>query len=160
MTTAWNRNSTNHNHNRSLRSVIQLRLFPLHTVSTPEPIDEPQLRTWQLRDIRALAIDLDVEMRRLAALSPWVIDSDLQRVLSTDPDEQVVLNLLSRVDPHVEALHFILTGPHALARRELARRNLPTTSLLTLVDDSDEAVRTAARTTLERRGVLTNSGGL
>ncbi len=151
MTTAWNRNSTNDNHN--LRSVIQLRLFPLHTVSTPEPIDEPQLRTWQLRDIRALAIDLDVEMRRLAALSPWVIDADLQRVLSTDPDEQVVLNLLSQVDTHAEANHCILTGPHTLARREPARRNLPTPSLLALIDDPDEVLRAATRTTLERRGI-------
>ena len=120
------------NNNRSFRSAIQLRAFPLHTVCPPEPIDEPQLRDWQLRDIRALAID---------------------------PDEQVVLNLLSQVDPHAEANHFILNGPHTLARRELARRNLATSSLLTLVDDSDEMVRTSARTTLERRGVLTISGG-
>jgi len=154
MNTTWTTNN-----NRSFRSAIQLRAFPLHTVCPPEPIDEPQLRDWQLRDIRALAIDPDVEMRRMAALSPWALDADLQRVLSTDPDEQVVLNLLSQVDPHAEANHFILNGPHTLARRELARRNLATSSLLTLVDDSDEMVRTSARATLERRGVLTISGG-
>ena len=77
----------------------------------------------------------------------------VQQVLASDPDEQVVLNLLSQVDTHAEANHCILTGPHALARRELAGRNLATSSLLTLIDDPDEVVRTAARTTLERRGI-------
>jgi hypothetical protein len=148
--------TTDNNH--SFQSAIQLRLFPQHTARTVEPLDEPQLRNWSLRDIRALAIDIDVEIRRMAALSKWVVDSDLQLVLATDPDEQVVLNLLSQVDPHAEANHHILASPHTLARRELARRNLATASLLALVDDSDEVVRTAARTTLERRGVLAISG--
>ncbi|MDC3402441.1 hypothetical protein OAX95_00725 [bacterium] len=143
--------------NRSFRGVIQRRLFPLRTACAAEQVTELQIRNWTLRDIRALAIDLDVEMRRMAALSPLVVDADLQRVLASDPDEQVVLNLLSQVDPHAEANHFILTGPHSLARRELAGRNLATSILLTLVDDSDEIVRTAARTTLERRGELTVS---
>lgn len=140
--------------NRSFRSAIQLRIFPLHTAQAIESPEEPQLRDWSLRDIRALAIDIEVGVRRMAALSRWVVDADLQMVLATDPDEQVVLNLLSQVDPHAEAVHLILTGPHSAARRELARRNLPTSILLALVDDSDEAVRESARTTLERRGRL------
>lgn len=138
---------------------IQLRRFPRTAVLKPKPIDEPQLRSWPLRDIRALAIDLDVEMRRMAALTGWAIDADIQRVLASDPDGQVVLNLLSQVDPHAEATHFILTGPHTAARRDLARRNLSTSTLLTLVDDHDEVVRSAARATLERHGVLAGEAG-
>ncbi|CAE7842405.1 unnamed protein product, partial [Symbiodinium sp. KB8] len=140
------------------RGVIQLRLFPLHTVGVVEPCDDPQIRHWSLPDIRALAIDLDVEMRRLAALSNWVVDADLQRVLATDPDEGVVLNLLSKVDPHAEANRLILTGPHTRARRELARRNLTTATLLPLIEDTDEVVRAAAHSTLERRGQLVTQG--
>jgi hypothetical protein len=139
--------------NRRFRGVTQLRIFPSRTDSAADPFDESQQRSWTLRDVRAFAIDLDVEVRRLAALNPWVIDADLQRVLASDPDEQVVLNLLSQVDTHAEANHCILTGPHTIARRELAGRNLPTPSLLTLIDDPDEVVRAAARTTLERRGI-------
>lgn len=140
------------------RAFLQRRLFDPSTLTESTSKGEPQLREWPLRDIRALAIDLDVEMRRLAALSPWVIDRDLQTVLATDPDEEVVLNLLSKVDPHREANLHLLAGPHQRARRELARRNLTTETLLTVVDDADAVVRTAARATLERRGVLAPAG--
>lgn len=132
---------------------LQLRLFPLRDVPVTVVLDEPQLYQWGLRDIRALAIDLDVEMRRMVAQTRWVIDADLQNVLATDPDEQVVLNLLSVVDPHREAVQRIFAGPHREARRLLARRNLTTATLLTVVDDHDEAVRDAALATLMWRGV-------
>jgi hypothetical protein len=133
---------------------LQRRLFDPSALATPVELGEPQLVTWGLRDVRALAIDPDVEMRRLAALSPWVIDADLQTVLATDPDETVVLNLLKRVDPHREANLHILASRHTAARRELARRNLTTATLLTIIDDQDDEVRWAARATLERRGVV------
>src|SRR5690606_7222203 len=104
------------------RAFLQRRLFDPSALPRPVEPGEPQLATWGLRDVRALAIDPDVEMRRLAALSPWVIDADLQTVLATDPDETVVLNLLKRVDPHREANLHILASRHTAARRELARR--------------------------------------
>jgi len=31
---------------------------------------------WRLKDLRALAIDADVEILRLATFSPWVIDAE------------------------------------------------------------------------------------
>ncbi len=136
------------------RAFLQRRLFDPHALARPDDLGEPQLASWGLRDVRALAIDPDVEMRRLAALSPWVIDADLQTVLATDPDETVVLNLLERVDPHREANVHILASRHTAARRELACRNLTTETLLTIVDDPDDVVRRAVRTTLERRGVV------
>lgn len=130
----------------------QLRLFTIRAAATATP--RPADTRHGLSDIKAFAIDPEVENRRMAALSPMATDADLQLTLASDPDEQVVLNLLDNVDPHREANLAILAGPHRRARRELARRNLTTATLLTIVDDADPVVRRSARETLEQRGVL------
>jgi hypothetical protein len=111
------------------------------------------LAGWGLVDVRALAIDPDVELRRIAAQSNWNCDIRLQRVLACDPDETVVANLLRRVDPPLEVLQLIFAGPHTQARRTLAARNLPTSVLMQLTDDHDDEVRRSATCTLRRRGV-------
>ena len=46
---------------------------------------------------------------------------------------------------------------HTRARRELAQRNLTSETLILLIDDHDHEVRTPARATLERRGVVASS---
>ena len=141
-----------HNSDTSPADSVQLRLFALTDVDNVLFIDP--LEGWDLIDVRALAIDPDPEVRRVAALSNWNWDIRLQRVLAHDPDELVVLNLLSRVDPPLEIVNVILAGPHRWARRVLAARNLPTSVLVQLLDDHDDVVRRSAITTLRRRKVL------
>lgn len=130
----------------------QLRLIQLADIDTYTFIDP--LERWEFADVFALAFDPEDHVRRLAALSNWNWDIRLQRVLAVDPDESVVLNLLSRIDPPAEIANTILTGPHLEARRLLAARPLSSDTLRRLVDDEDECVRCAARRTLGSRGVL------
>jgi len=131
---------------------LQLRLIQLADIDEYRFVDP--LQGWPLLDVRALALDPDVEVRRLAALSNLNWDIELQRVVATDPDEDVVMNLLARIDPPKEIVRLILDGPHTRARRELAQRNLTSETLMLLIDDHDHEVRTSARATLERRGVV------
>jgi hypothetical protein len=112
-----------------------------------------ELEGWALCDVKAFALDPEVRLRRLAALSRMTIDRDLQRTLAADPDERVVLAMLARVDPSIEANLLIIQGPHVEARRVLAERNLTTPSLLLLAFDDDHQARTSARHRLEARGV-------
>lgn len=141
----------NNNHTDP-RDGLQLQLFRLAEVDNVTFIDP--LDGWNLIDVRALAIDPDVEMRRIAALSNWNCDIRLQRVLASDPDESVVVNMLTRIDPPLEVLCTIFAGPHVHARRLLAARNLPTSLLVQLADDCDDEVRRSVICTLRRRGVL------
>ena len=133
-------------------SVLQLRLLALTDVDNYRFIDP--LEGWALVDVCAMAIDPDPKVRRVAALSDWNWDIRLQRVLAHDPDELVVLNLLSRVDPPLEVVQIILAGPHRWARRVLAARNLPTGLLVQLLVDHDSGVQRSAVTTLRRRAAL------
>ena len=87
---------------------------------------EDPLAGWPLADVRAFAIDVDLDVRLAAAASRWNWDARVQRVLATDPDERVVLALLDHVDPYVDVCELIIAGPHVAARRELAGRNLRT----------------------------------
>lgn len=141
-----------HNNPTDPRNGLQLQLFRLDEVDNYLFIDP--LEGWALVDVRALAIDPDVEMRRIAALSNWNCDIRLQRVLASDPDESVVVNMLSRIDPPLEVLQTIFAGPHQHSRRLLATRNLPTSLLVQLTDDHDDEVRRLVICTLRRRGVL------
>ena len=130
----------------------QLRLFAWAEIDTFMFVD--WLEDWPLDQVRALALDPDVELREFAALSNWNWDIRLQRVLATDPEESVVLHLLRRVDPPLEILEAIFAGPHDTARRQLAGRNLPSEFLIGLLTDRDEQVRCSASATLYRRGVV------
>jgi hypothetical protein len=130
---------------------LQLRLFSLGDVDDYRFVDE--LAGWSLTSIRALALDPDVSIRRLAARSNMNLDARLQRTLCTDPDLSVVLTLLGRVDPGVEMVELIAAGPHVAARRDLARRNLTTPLLQLLAGDDDDVVRELAQARLVMRGV-------
>ena len=132
--------------------MLHVRLIQLEDIDDYRFVDP--VDGWSLTDVRALALDPDVRMRRLAALSNLNIDIELQRVVATDPDQAVVMNLLARVDPSREITRLIFAGPHTKARRELASRNLTSESLLLVVDDEDDQVRESALATLGRRGVL------
>ena len=130
---------------------VQLRLIQLADIDTHVFVDE--LEGFSLTDVKAFALDPDVTIRRLAALSNWNIDANLQRTLCIDPDESVVLTLLSRIDPSVVMCDVIIGGRHVNARRDLARRNLTTDILLRLADDPDRMAAELARTTLAARGI-------
>ena len=140
---------------RFARTNVQLRLIPLADIDTYVFVDE--LAGFSLTDVKAFALDPDVTVRRLAALSNWNLDANLQCTLCTDPDESVVLTLLSRIDPSVEMCDLIIAGPHVDARRDLARRNLMTDILQRLADDSDRITAEMARATLVSRGVAVRS---
>lgn len=131
---------------------LQLRLIALADVD-PYRFEDP-LQGWSLTDVRALALDPEVTVRRVAALSVWNWDIRLQEVLASDPDETVVMNLLSRVDPSISSTRLILDGPHPEARRALARRNLVSEILFGLIHDTDQEVQWSARKTLVRRCLL------
>jgi hypothetical protein len=131
---------------------LQMRLFDLGEIDTYVFVDE--LEGWSLTDVRALALDPELHIRRLAALSNHNIDSTVQATLASDPDESVVLALLSRVDPSAEVNRIIISGPHVQARRELASRNLTTATLLLLADDDDIITRELAQARLVTRGVV------
>lgn len=135
---------------------VQLRLFAPSDVDPHVFVDD--LEGCSLSDAKAFALDPDVGMRRLAALSNWNIDANLQRTLAADPDERVVMTLLSRVDPSVVMCDVIIEGPHVVARRDLARRNLRTEILVRLVGDVDATTSALAQARLAERGVALESG--
>ena len=135
---------------RFARRNVQLRLISFADIDTYVYIDE--LAGLSLSDVKAFALDPDVAVRRLAALSDWNIDANLQRTLCTDPDESVVLTLLSRIDPSVEMCDLIIVGPHVDARRTIARRNLMADILRRLANDDDRITAEMARATLAARG--------
>jgi len=145
-------NSHHHPSTSTELRLLQGRLF--------DPADFPARRRndplegWPLVDVRALAIDPDVDVRVAAAASRWNWDGRLQRVLATDPDKRVVMALLDHVDPCAEICELIIDGPHVRARRELAGRNLPTTLLLALSHDADADAAKAALKTLTHRRVV------
>ena len=140
---------------RHLRPHIQLRLFAPSDVDQHVFVDD--LAGMSLIDVKAFALDPDVTLRRLAARSRMNLDAGLQRILCTDPDESVVLELLSQVDPTVEMCSLIIDGPHVNARRNLARRHLTTDILRTLTRDEDDAVRELSESTLTTRGIPTTT---
>ena len=123
----------------------------LNPSSFVHKLPEDPLAGWSLTDVRAMAIDPEPTSRYLAAQSRWNWDVRVQAVLATDPDSAVVMTLLNNVDPGVEACELIIGGPHVMARRELARRNLRTELLALMVKDTDDSVRTMVQATLERR---------
>jgi hypothetical protein len=131
------------------RPHVQLRFFAISEVDPHVYVDD--LSGMSLTNVKAFALDPDVQMRLLAARSRMNIDTGLQRILATDPDERVVLALLSSVDPGVEACELIIDGPHIHARRDLARRNLTSALLEPLAGDPDPLTRRLAQATLERR---------
>ncbi len=133
----------------STEQYLQLWLFDASAYSG-RGVEDP-LAGWTLPDVRAFAIDVELEIRLAAAASRWNVDARLQQVLAVDPDEEVVLALLDHVDPCVEAVERIVAGPHVAARRELARRNLRTELLERLARDADPVASGAARSTLARR---------
>jgi hypothetical protein len=143
------------NHRQSNTAVsaeyLQLRLFKLGNIDPYVFVDE--LEGWSLTNVKALALDPDVKIRQLAALSKMNLDAGLQRTLCTDPDESVVLTLLSRIDPTVQMVHLIAAGPHIQARRNLARRNLMTPLLELLAEDNDATTRELAQARLVTRGI-------
>lgn len=130
---------------------LQLRLFKLGNIDPYVFVDE--LEGWSLTNVKALALDPDVKIRQLAALSNMNLDAGLQRTLCTDPAESVVLTLLSRIDPTVEMVHLIAAGPHIQARRNVARRNLMTPLLELLAEDNDTTTRELAQARLVTRGI-------
>jgi hypothetical protein len=130
---------------------LQLRLFKLGNIDPYVFVDE--LEGWSLTNVKALALDPEVRIRELAALSNMNLDAGLQRTLCTDPAESVVLTLLSRVDPTVEMVHLIAAGPHIEARRNVARRNLMTPLLELLAEDNDTTTRELAQARLVTRGI-------
>jgi hypothetical protein len=130
---------------------LQLRLIALADIDPHVFIDE--LVGWSLTNVKALALDPEVRIRRLAALSNMNLDAGLQRTLCSDPDESVVLALLSRVDPTVEMVYLIAAGPHVAARRNVARQNLVTPLLELLAEDEDATTRELAGARLVIRGV-------
>ena len=130
---------------------LQLRLFKLGDIDPYVFVDE--LEGWSLTNVQALALDPEVRIRELAALSNMNLDAGLQRTLCTDPAESVVLTLLSRVDPTVEMVHLIAAGPHIEARRNVARRNLMTPLLELLAEDNDTTTRELAQARLVTRGI-------
>ena len=125
---------------------LQLRLFKLGDIDPYVFVDE--LEGWSLTNVKALALDPEVRIRELAALSNMNLDAGLQRTLCTDPAESVVLTLLSRVDPTVEMVHLIAAGPHIEARR-----NLMTPLLELLAEDNDTTTRELAQARLVTRGI-------
>jgi hypothetical protein len=137
---------------RFRRLHVQLRLFAPADVDSHVFVDE--LAGCSLTDVKAFALDPDVTIRRLAALSNMNIDAGLQRTLCSDPDESVVLTLLSRVDPTVEMCQLIIAGPHINARRDLARRKLTTALLQILASDTDQTTGELAKARLVIRGVV------
>jgi hypothetical protein len=136
---------------------LQLRLFDLNDVDPYVFVDE--LEGWSLTDVRAFALDPERHIRVLAALSNYNIDVTLQAALASDPDEAVVLALLSRVDPSAEVNRLIISGPHVAAKRELARRNLTTATLQLLAVDDDPITRELAQARLVTRGVVAEGLG-
>jgi hypothetical protein len=134
---------------------LQLRLFKLGDIDPYVFVDE--LEGWSLTNVKALALDPEVRIRELAALSNMNLDAGLQRTLCTDPAESVVLTLLSRVDPTVEMVHLIAAGPHIQARRNVARRNLMTPLLELLAEDNDTTTRELAQARLVTRGIRVNT---
>jgi hypothetical protein len=139
---------------RFLTTHMQRRLFSLGDVDPHVFVDE--LEGYSLADVKAFALDPEVGVRWLAARSNWNIDANLQLTLANDPDEAVVMALLSRVDPGPQACRAIFAGPHVNARRDLARRNLLTELLLELAEDPDDATRELAQVRLVTRGVVLN----
>lgn len=137
---------------RILPTYLQLRLFSLDNVDPYAFVDE--LEGHSLTDVKAFALDPEVSVRRLAALSNWNLDANLQVTLANDPDEGVVMALLSRVDPGAQACRAIFASPHVNARRDLARRNLLTELLLELAEDPDQVTRELAQVRLVTRGVV------
>jgi hypothetical protein len=133
------------------RHHIQLRLFALSEVDPRVHVDD--LARMSLTDVKAFALDPDVQMRLLAARSRMNLDAGLQRILATDPDERVVLTFISSVDPGIEACELIIAGPHVRARQDLGRRNLTTDLLQLLASDSDPTTSGLARVRLIMRGI-------
>jgi hypothetical protein len=134
---------------------LQLRLFKLGNIDPYVFVDE--LEGWSLTSVKALALDPEVRIRQLAALSNMNLDAGLQRTLCTDPDESVVLTLLSRIDPTVDMVHLITAGPHIQARRNLARRNLMTRLLELLAEDNDTITSELAKARLVTRCIRVDS---
>ena len=128
---------------------LQLWLFDASAFGG-RPYEDP-LAGWSLSDVRAFAIDVDVELRLAATASRWNLDVRLQEVLASDPDERVVLALLDHVDPDLEVCRQLAHSPFVAVRRELAGRNLRTELLEVLAADADEITNSTARLALDRR---------
>jgi len=146
------------NHTALYGEYLQLRLIALGDIDPYVFVDK--LEGWSLTSVKALALDPEVRIRRLAALSNMNLDACLQRTLCTDPDESVVLTLLSRIDPSVEMVHLIAAGPHVRVRRDLARRNLTTPLLELLAEDDDDTTRELAQARLVTRGIRVDTSRL
>jgi hypothetical protein len=104
-----------------------------------------------LTDVRAFAMDPDLQTRLHAAASRWNWDLRVQLALAADEHERVVLTLLDAVDPYREVVDVIIDGSHVAARRVLAGRNLLTELLERLADDPDPVTAETARRTLAAR---------
>ena len=107
-------------------------------------------------DVRAFALDPDLEVRLQAAASRGNWDLRVQLQLAVDDDERVVLALLDHVDPYREVCDKIIDGPHVAARRELAGRNLLTELLERLAADADPETAERAKRTLDARSGRTS----
>ncbi len=136
----------------TLDRYLQLWLFDPAGFTSPARRDP--FAGWELTDIRALALDPDPQIRIAATASRWNWDVRVQAVLSTDPNQRVVLALLDQVDPDIGVCQLIIAGPHIAARCELARRNLNADLLELLASDGDPQVRSTAEQTIIRQSTL------
>jgi hypothetical protein len=140
----------------------RIRANPLHddgherlpfedTIHVEGGLRDDPLEGASVTDVRAFAIDPDLQARLRAAASRWNWDLRVQLELAADEDERVVLALLDAVDPYREVVDVIIEGPHVAARRVLAGRNLLTVLLERLADDPDPVTAETARRTLATR---------
>lgn len=110
--------------------------------------------TGPLGVLRALVHDPDPRVRSGVLHNPLLIDADIQAALAGDPVADIVVGLLERVSPTAEVCRIVMEGPHAEARRALARLRIGSERLKALADDADLTTRCIARARLDARGEL------
>lgn len=116
-------------------------------------------RTGPLGLLRALVHDRDPQVRFGVLDNPYVVDAGIQAVLAADPEPEIVVGLLQRISPTAEVCRIVMEGPHAEARRVLARLRIGSARLKTLAQDPDLITRCIARSRLDVRGELTDGRG-
>ena len=122
------------------------------SISHPDPRFRARLATsCSLRQLRRLATDDEVLVRRSCARNPFVIDLDIQLVLAADSDARVVHRMLNTCDPYREVVPVLLASPHRSVRKRLLGLNLLDDLLLELSRDPDPEISLFAALTLQFR---------
>lgn len=107
-----------------------------------------------LRQLRQLVKDPRLVVRAACAANPFAMDHDIQMVLVTDQEEDVVHSYLDHHQPGAPAIKLLVVSPFVSVRRRLAEFNLPRHVLRQLSTDPDPGVAMAAEHNLHCRAQI------